>query len=142
LAACAQEQRDALHQGDGPGFVQASLTQAHLARRLYFLEEERNKAVEALAHSLSQQQAGANTLVSLMERLPEVDAERLAGRTRRLQAAAADVAAVQKVNAQMIQTNIQLAAAMTRQMVNHSDQVYTDQARKERLPPSQLDRRI
>jgi hypothetical protein len=142
LAACAQEQQEALRQGNGPEFVRASLTQAHLARRLYFMEEERNAAVEALAHSLAEEQTGSQSLAALMERLPDIDATRLAHRSRRVRDAAEDAAAVQKVNAQMVQTNIQLAAALTRQMVNSSDQYYSAQAKQTTLPPSQLDRRI
>ncbi len=141
LAACAQEQQQALRQGDGPGFVRASLTQAHLARRLYFLEEERRAAVDALAHSLSEESA-PDDLATLLEKLPEADAERLAARSRDLQATAEKAAAVQRVNAQMVQTNIQLAAALTRQLIDPSNHYYGGRPAQEEFPASKLDQRI
>lgn len=141
LAACAQEQQQALRQGDGPGFVRSSLTQAHLARRLYFLEEERMAAVDALAHSLSEDSA-PDDLATLLEKLPEADSERLAARSRDLQASAQKAAAVQRVNAQMVQTNIQLAAALTRQLIDPSSHYYAGRPVKEDLPASKLDQRI
>lgn len=141
LAACAKEQQDALRQGDGPGFVRASLTQAHLARRLYFLEEERNAAVEALARSLSED-ADSVDLVALLARMPESDAERLGDHSQRLQTSAEKASSLQKVNAQMIQTNIKLAAALTRHAVNASGEYYGSQPVAEDLPANRLDKRI
>ena len=141
LAACAQEQQQALRQGDGPSFVRASLTQAHLARRLYFLEEERRAAVDALAHSLAEDSA-PDDLATLLEKLPEADAERLAARSRDLQTRATEVASVQRVNAQMVQTNIQLAAALTRHLIDPGNHYYGGLPGKDSLPASKLDQRI
>lgn len=141
LADCAQEQQEALRRGSGSDFVRASLTQAHLARRLFFLEEERSAAVEALAKALTQN-SQPNDLAALLERLPEADSERLAARSRDLQRSADRASAVQKVNAQMIQTNIQLAAALTRHLVDPSNRYYAGRPPTQELPASQLDQRI
>ncbi|HRJ41798.1 MAG: flagellar export chaperone FlgN [Caldilineaceae bacterium] len=141
LAACAQEQQTALREGKGSDFVRASLTQAHLARRLFFLEEERGAAVEALAHALSESSA-PSSLSTLMERLPEADSARLAARSRDLQQSADRASVLQKVNAQMIQTNIQLAAALSRQHIDPASRYYGGAQVASELPASQLDRRI
>lgn len=141
LTECAKEQQDALRLSKGSEFVRASLTQAHLARRLYFLEEERLAAVNALAQALSEN-AGPTDLSTLMERLPESDAERLSARSHELRKSAEKAAAVQKVNAQMIQTNLQLAAALTRQVVDPAAHYYGNQPPQRKLPASQLDQRI
>ncbi len=142
LAACAQEQQAALLAGKGPDFVRASLTQAHLARRLYFLEEERTAAIQALAQALVRSEGEGMELAVLMERLPEADARRLAARTQELHRRAEEVAAVQRVNAQMIQTNIQLAAALTRQRVNPATHYLTHGTGPDGPAIGQLDRRI
>jgi len=141
LAECAQEQQEALKLGSGSNFVRSSLTQAHLARRLFFLEEERTAAVESLASALSAT-ASPTDLSTLLERLPEADSERLAARSRELQRTANRASSVQKVNAQMVQTNIQLAAALTRQMVDPANRYYADRPGTQELPASQLDQRI
>lgn len=141
LADCAQEQMDALRQGNGAGFVRSSLTQAHLARRLFFLEEERADAVELLARALTSDHAPTD-LASLLERLPEDDSERLAARSREVQRIAEKASNVQKVSAQMVQTNIQLAAALTRQLVDPTERYYAGAPVSPSLPASQLDQRI
>lgn len=141
LTECAKEQQQALRQGKGSEFVRASLTQAHLARRLYFLEEERTAAIDALARALSED-AGPTDLSTLMERLPETDAKILSARSQELRRSAEKVTAVQRVNAQMIQTNIQLAAALTRQVVDPTAHYYGSQPQQNKLPVSQLDQRI
>jgi hypothetical protein len=140
LAACAQEQQDALRLGRGSDFVRASLTQAHLARRFYFLEEERTVAIETLAQALSAD-AGPTDLSSILENLPEGQAERLSARSQELRKSAEKVTAIQRVNAQMIQTNLQLAAALTRHRVDPTAH-YGTQPQPNKLPASQLDQRI
>ncbi len=142
LAACAQEQQAALLGGKGPDFVRASLTQAHLARRLYFLEEERTAAIQALAQALVHSEGEGMELAVLMERLPEADARRLAARTQELHRRAEEAAAVQRVNAQMIQTNLQLAAALTRQRVDPATHYLTQVPGQEGPAIGQLDRHI
>ncbi len=141
LTECAQEQQDALSRGNGSDFVRASLTQAHLARRLFFLEEERGAAIETLAHSLSETSLPSD-LATLMERLPEADSERLAARSRELQRSVERASSVQKVNAQMVQTNIQLAAALTRHLVDPTSRYFAGRPATQDLPASQLDQRI
>jgi len=141
LAECAQEQQNALSRGNGSDFVRASLTQAHLARRLFFLEEERSAAIDSLARSLSETSLPTD-LATLMERLPEADSQRLAARSRELQRSAERVGSVQKVNAQMIQTNIQLAAALTRHLVDPTNRYFAGRPTTQELPASQLDQRI
>ncbi len=141
LIQCAQEQQVALRNGDGPGFVRASLTQAHLARRLFFLEEERAKAVETLAQALSEE-AAPNNLLALMGNLPETDAIELANRSKRLQATIRQASHANQVNAQMIQTNIQLAAALTRGMAQPGDKYYSPTAKLDDLPAQTLDERV
>jgi hypothetical protein len=141
LAECAGEQQEALRIGRGPDFVRASLTQAHLARRFYFLEEERMGAVDSLARALAED-AGPIDLALLLERLPAVDAEQLSARTEELRRTADKVREIQRVSAQMIQTNIQLAAALTRQVVDPSTHYYGAKPAQDKLPASQLDQRI
>lgn len=141
LTECAKEQQEALRLGRGSEFVRASLTQAHLARRLYFLEEERTAAIDALARALSEE-AGPSDLSTLMERLPESDAQVLSARSLELRKSAEKVTAVQRVNAQMIQTNIQLAAALTRQVVDPSSHYYGNQSAPSKPSVSHLDQRI
>ncbi len=141
LAECANEQQDALRIGRGPDFVRASLTQAHLARRFYFLEEERRDAIDALARALSEDGSPID-LGLLLERLPAGDAENLSARTEELRRTAGKVTEIQRVNAQMIQTNIQLAAALTRQVVDPTVHYYGAKPPQEKLPASQLDQRI
>lgn len=140
LAACAQEQQDALRLGRGSDFVRASLTQAHLARRFYFLEEERIAAIETLAHALTVD-ASPTDLSSILENLPEGQAQRLSTRSQELRKSAEKVTAIQRVNAQMIQTNLQLAAALTRHVVDPTMR-YGTQPQQNKLPASQLDQRI
>lgn len=141
LADCAQEQIDALRQGMGASFVRSSLTQAHLARRLFFLEEERSGAVESLAQALTSGHAPTD-LASLLERLPEADSERLAARSREVQRIAEKASSVQKVSAQMVQTNIQLAAALTRHLVDPTERYYGGTPGSQSIPASRLDQRI
>lgn len=141
LAECAKEQQEALRLSRGSDFVRASLTQAHLARRFYFLEEERMVAIETLAHVLSAD-AGPGELVTLLEKLPKGDAERLSNRSQEVRKGAEKVSAIQRVNAQMIQTNLQLAAALTRQIVDPTVHYYGNQSEPNKLPASQLDQRI
>lgn len=142
LAECAQEQQDSLRLGKGSDFVRASLTQAHLARRFYFLEEERMAAVNELARILSEG-SDSNDLLSVLQKLPEDDARRITNESQNLKERAERVASVQKVNAQMIQTNIQLATALTRQSVTPGAPYYGSQTNAGRQPsPSQLDQRI
>jgi hypothetical protein len=141
LAECAKEQQEALRLSQGSNFVRASLAQAHLARRFYFLEEERMAAIEALARVLSAD-ARPGELVTLLEKLPQEDAEQLANRSQELRKSAEKVSAIQRVNAQMIQTNLQLAAALTRQLVDPTIHYYGNQAEPNKLPASQLDQRI
>lgn len=141
LAECANEQQEALRLSRGSDFVRASLAQAHLARRFYFLEEERMAAVEALAQVLSAD-ARPGELVTLFEKLPKGDAETLSNRSQEVRKSAEKASAIQKVNAQLIQTNLQLAAALTRQLVDPSAHYYGNQAEPNRLPASQLDQRI
>ncbi len=141
LLECAQEQRVALRSGDGPGFVRASLTQAHLARRLLFLEEERTKAIETLAQALTETASPGN-LLTLMKSLPETDAGRLADRTKRLQTSLRQASHANQVNAQMIQTNIQLAAALTRGLTRPGEKYYLPSAKLEALPAQTLDERV
>ncbi|MEZ4837368.1 MAG: flagellar export chaperone FlgN [Caldilineaceae bacterium] len=141
LAECASEQQEALRVGRGPDFVRSSLTQAHLARRFYFLEEERMAAVDSLARSLAED-AGPIDLALLLERLPAVDAQQLSARTEELRRTADKVREIQRVSAQMIQTNIQLAAALTRQVVDPSSHYYGAKPANDKLPASQLDQRI
>lgn len=140
LAACAQEQQDALRLGRGSDFVRASLTQAHLARRFYFLEEERTAAIETLANALSAD-ASPTDLASILENLPEGQAEHLSIRSQELRKSAEKVTALQRVNAQMIQTNLQLAAALTRHVIDPTAH-YGTQPQQNKLPASQLDQRI
>ena len=140
LAECAQEQQDALRLGKGSDFVRASLTQAHLARRFYFLEEERVTAIETLARALSADGAPTD-LSTILENLPEAQAERLSARTHELRKSAEKVTEIQRVNAQMIQTNLQLAAALTRHVVDPTTH-YGTQPQQNKLPASQLDQRI
>lgn len=140
LAACAQEQQEALRRGRGSDFVRASLTQAHLARRFYFLEQERMAAIETLAHALSAD-ASPTDLSSILESLPEGQSERLAARSQELRKSAEKVTEIQRVNAQMIQTNLQLAAALTRHVVDPTIH-YGTQPQPNNLPASQLDQRI
>ncbi|MBX3052702.1 MAG: flagellar export chaperone FlgN [Caldilineaceae bacterium] len=141
LADCAQEQQDALRKGNGSDFVRSSLTQAHLARRLFFLEEERSAAVDSLAQVLSSTSSPTD-LASLMERLPEDDSERLAAHSRDIQRSADRASSVQKVNAQMVQTNIQLAAALTRQFVDPAEHYNPGRPATRDIRASQLDQRI
>jgi len=141
LADCALEQQNALRQGNGADFVRSSLTQAHLARRLFFLEEERAAAIESLASVLSETSRPTD-LATLLERLPEADSQRLAARSRNLQRSADRVSSLQKVNAQMVQTNIQLAAALTRHFIDPSNHYYAGRPASQELPASQLDQRI
>jgi hypothetical protein len=141
LVECAKEQLEALRLGRGSDFVRASLTQAHLARRLYFLEEERTAAVEALARALSVD-AGPGDLLTVLEKLPEGDAQRLSARSQELRKNAEKVTTIQRVSAQMIQTNIQLAAALTRQVIDPTEHYYSNQPPQHKLPASQLDQRI
>lgn len=141
LIACAEEQQQALRRGKGSEFVRSSLTQAHLARRMFFLEEERTSAVQGLAQSLLED-AAENDLAALLERLPEADSTRLAERSRDLQRTARRASEVQQVNAKLVQSNIQLAAALTRSLVNPSAHYNANQAGPEPLPASQLDQRI
>lgn len=140
IAECALEQQESLRQGKGSDFVRASLTQAHLARRLFFLEEERTTAVQALAQSLLEN-SGEMELTTLMDRLPESDSVRLAARTRDLQEVAVKASSVQRVNAQLVQTNLQLAAALTRNVIDPSTH-YSPQPTTDALPASKLDQRI
>lgn len=142
LAACAQEQQAALVAGNGPDFVRASLTQAHLARRLYFLEEERLAAIQALARALALSEEEPPELMVLMEKLPEADAQRLANRARELRHSAEEAAAVQRVNAQMIQTNIQLAAALTRHRVDPAAHYHIQPPGHDAPLVGQLDQRV
>jgi hypothetical protein len=142
LAECAQEQQDALRLGKGSDFVRASLTQAHLARRFYFLEEERVAAVNELARILSADSSGSD-LLNVLQKLPEEDARRVSTESQSLKDRAERVASVQKVNAQMIQTNIQLATALTRQAITPGAPYYGNQTNGGHQPsPSQLDQRI
>jgi hypothetical protein len=141
LAECAKEQQLALRQGDGPGFVRASLTQAHLARRLFFLEEERNRAIENLVSAFSDT-SNANHLVSILERLPETDAEKLTKHARKLEDSANRVATVHRVNSQMIQTNIQLAAALAKSVNSSASQSYGSRSPQSTLLASKLDERV
>ena len=105
-------------------------------------------AVEALAHVLSEdagpaQPPGAlHHLFTLLGKLPEGEAERLAARSQELRKSAEKVAAVQRVNAQMIQTNLQLAAALTRHVVDPTEHYHSNGTQADKLPASQLDQRI